>query len=257
MTKLKLSIGRLVIRAGYPAVFLGLILFGLLICLGVWQVGRAYEKSALNEGWRERSQMPARTPAELLAEPDSAQYRHRLLAWEGEFYPEAYLLLNNRLYKGRIGYHVVALIGSSIGVVPVNLGWIQANALDGSSPGLRLPDGIVSVSGRVHIPSERALFVSKQIPPDRLPASVETIYWQGWTETLGELLGKPMFPHLVQIDPQSSHALAAEWQEAKQATAHHIGYALQWFAMAAVFLFVGLSRISNLWGLLRRETEAA
>ena len=256
MAELKLNIGRLIIRVDYTALLFGVILLGLLICLGVWQVGRAHEKFNLNEQWLKRAQMPAITPEELLADSDSTQREYRLLAWEGQFHPKAYLLLNNRLYNGRLGYQVVALMGSSIGLVPVNLGWMPANAPYSRLPEPKLPEGIVYVSGRVHIPSKKVLFADKQLPPEQLPVSVETLYWKGWTETLGELMGTSVFPYLVQIDPQSPYALATEWQDPKQATAHHVGYAVQWFAMAALFLFIGVSRISNLWDLLRAKREA-
>ena len=52
--------------------------------------------------------------------------------------------------------------------------------------------------------------------------------------------------------PESPLALVAEWTVVNQSPSKHIGYAVQWFAMAAVLLLIGVLRltITNVRSLL-------
>jgi len=49
--------------------------------------------------------------------------------------------------------------------------------------------------------------------------------------------------------------LAAEWPIVNQSPAKHIGYAIQWFAMAAVLVFIGVWRLTNLGAILTRRAS--
>jgi hypothetical protein len=60
------SLGPLCISGDVRAVLAGLILFALLMNLGLWQLGRAGEKSALESRWETRAAMPAVTPEALM-----------------------------------------------------------------------------------------------------------------------------------------------------------------------------------------------
>ena len=63
------SLGPLCISGDVRAVLAGLILFALLMNLGLWQLGRAGEKSALESRWEARAAMPAVTPEALMPDP--------------------------------------------------------------------------------------------------------------------------------------------------------------------------------------------
>ena len=246
------SIGPLNLHGDLRAALAGAVLLGLLLNLGLWQLARAAEKSALEARWVERSAIPAVTP-EQLTQSGAADLADRAVSWEASFRQEAYLLLDNRLHRGQVGYHVVALAESVEGIVPVNLGWLPGDPARRTTPVPDLPRGVVSIEGRVFIPSAKPILLQQPSPPASLPATVQTLYWDHWSEDLSTLSGRSVFPYQVRISPDSPHALVAEWAVINQTPSKHIGYAVQWFAMAAVLTLIGLLRMTNLRELLGRR----
>lgn len=95
------SIGPLDLHVDLRAALAGAVLLGLLLNLGLWQLARAAEKSALETRWVERSAIPAVTP-ELLIQSGGADLADRAVSWEGSFRQDAYLLLDNRLHRGQV-----------------------------------------------------------------------------------------------------------------------------------------------------------
>jgi len=248
------SLGPLRIRGDLRAVLAGLVLFALLVNLGSWQLGRAGEKSALASRWETRAAMPAVAPEALLAGAPSteaaATLADRQVRWQASFTDTDYLLLDNRLHRGRAGYHVIALAESDAGFVPVNLGWLAGDPSRRTTPIPTLPEGRVVIEGRIYVPSGVPLMMQKPEPPAALPATVQTLYWDNWQRSLEALSGRAVFPFEVRIQPDSPHALVAEWTVVNQSPSKHIGYAVQWFAMAAVLVIIGLLRLTNLRSLL-------
>ena len=248
------SLGPLRIGGDIRAVLAGVILFGLLVNLGFWQLGRAGEKTALESRWEARAAMPAVAPEALLPEAPSIEtagaLADRQVRWQASFTANDYLLLENRLHRGRVGYHVIALADSDSGLVPLNLGWLAGDPSRRTTPIPTLPEGSVVIEGRIYVPSGTPIMMQKPEPPARLPATVQTLYWDDWQRSLEALSGRTVFPFEVRIRPDSPHALVAEWAVVNQSPSQHIGYAVQWFAMAAVLFIIGLLRLTNLRSLL-------
>ena len=248
------SLGPLRISGDMRAVLAGLVLFALLVNLGSWQLGRAGEKSALASRWEARAAMPAVAPESLLPDAPSvevaAALADRQVQWQASFTTNDYLLLDNRLHRGQVGYHVVALAESNAGLIPVNLGWLAGDPSRRTTPIPTFPEGRVAIEGRIYVPSGTPLLMQKPEPPVALPATVQTLYWDNWQGSLEALSGRAVFPFQVRIQPDSPYALLAEWAVVNQSPSKHIGYAVQWFAMATVLVIIGLLRLTNLRSLL-------
>ena len=249
------SLGPLTIRGDLRAVLAGVVLMVLLLNLGSWQLGRAAEKSALQDRWEERAALPPVSPASLIAASPEA-LADRQVQWQGEFTPDQYLLLDNRLHRGRPGYHVIALVTAGASLVPVNLGWIAGDPARQTLPEPVLPEGAVSLSGRIYVPSGKPLMMQKPTAPGALPAPVQTLYWDNWQQELAALAGRHLLPFEVRIHPDSPLALTAEWPVVNQSSSQHIGYAVQWFAMAGVLFLIGVWRLTNVVELLGRRDRA-
>ncbi|MDG2461365.1 MAG: SURF1 family protein [Luminiphilus sp.] len=251
------SIGPVAVAGDLRAVLAGALLLGLLLNLGFWQLGRASEKAALEARWEARSAIPAVTPAALVADVPAEALADRAVSWQGVFRGDAYLLLDNRLHRGQVGYHVIALAEADGLLVPVNLGWLAGDPSRRTTPRPELPSGTVMIDGRVYVPSAKPIMMQKPVPPDSLPATVQTLYWDNWNDVLTALTGTPVFPYQVRVLSDSPHALLAEWAVVNQAPSKHIGYAVQWFAMAAVLLLIGVFRLTNLKALLGGEERSS
>ncbi len=243
------TFGPLNVRGDLRALIAGMILLGLLINLGLWQLGRATEKSALVDRWEARAALPAVDPRALSSEPPEV-LADRQVKWRGQFRAEDYLLLDNRIHQGRVGYHVVALVSAEDLLVPVNLGWLAGDPSRRTEPTPVLPEGLVAVSGRVYVPTGTPLMMQKPEAPASLPAKVQTLYWDDWQQSLSTLTGRAVFPFEVRVDQRSPLAFVAKWPIVNQSPAKHIGYAIQWFAMAAVLAFIGIWRLTNVGAML-------
>src|SRR5882672_3935668 len=105
------------------ALALALAACGAGIALGNWQTGRAAQKRAL---------AAAQAPLTL----------------RGTFEPKYTVLLDNKLHRGRPGYHMVQPLRTAPGkYVLVNRGWTAAGASRDQLPEVRTPASDVSLSG--------------------------------------------------------------------------------------------------------------
>ena len=86
--------------------------------------------------------------------------------------------------------------------------------------------------------------MQKPEPPAALPATVQTLTGITGSGRLRPLSGRAVFP-LKSESAGLPHALVAEWTVVNQSPSKHIGYAVQWFAMAAVLVIIGLLRLTT------------
>jgi surfeit locus 1 family protein len=182
------------------------------VVLGNWQAGKAAEKRA-------------------------AAVAEERLALRGEFLERYTVLLDNKVFRGRVGYHVVQPLKLADGRhVLVNRGWVAAPAHREQLPQLRTPPGVHEVEGRVldHFP--RAYDPSGAPPAGRVWQNVELATFAAWS-------GLRLEPYVLEQHSPFPDGLTRNWPPADSGAQMHEAYALQWYALAAlsVLLFVVLS----------------
>jgi cytochrome oxidase assembly protein ShyY1 len=182
------------------------------ILLGNWQSGRAEEKRA-------------------------AAAHERRIELRGEFLERYTVLLDNKLNRGRPGYHVVQPLRLADGRhVLVNRGWVAAPAHREQLPQLRTPPGMHDIEGRVleHFP--RAYAPSSERPEGRVWQNVELTTFTVWS-------GLKLEPYVIEQHSPLADGLARNWPQPESGAEKNEAYALQWYALAAlsVVLFVVLS----------------
>ena len=223
-----------------------LVLFPLLIVLGFWQRERAEEKrSIVNEFRTNQQAVPALL--EDLLESQNHQYRSAWLS--GELDGERRVFLDNRVKYGRPGYEVLEVMslpnliidGRSQRVL-VNRGWVAAS-LDRRE----LPQ-VESISGEAQL---RGVLYHNLRGGYRLDDGITTVTeWPsrvGWVtvERAAELFGDDFYAYQLRLDADSIGALDTGWVTVAVQPEKHTGYAVQWFAMAAVLLLMTLIANSN------------
>jgi surfeit locus 1 family protein len=182
------------------------------IALGTWQAGKAAEKRA-------------------------AAVEERRLTLRGEFLERYTVLLDNKVFRGRVGYHVVQPLKLADGRhVLVNRGWIAAPAHREQLPQIRTPPGVHEVEGRVleHFP--RAFDPSDAPPAGRVWQNVELTTFSAWS-------GLNLEPWVLQQHSPFPDGLARNWPPPDSGADKNESYALQWYTLAAlaVALFLVLS----------------
>lgn len=254
----KFSWGRVQLLIEWRLALFTAVLFPCLVALGFWQLDRAGEKRDLAARHAARGAMVALSDADLfkaLAAPDApgraaAALADRRVLVAGTLDPDRYLLIDNRIMEGRFGYEVVALLAATEGYIPVNLGWIAGDPARRSLPDPELDAGYHSVSGHLHVPQKAPFLLAEQQAPEALPAVVQAYEAAVMGNGLSGVLGSSVLPAVVRIAPEDPLALRTNWKTVNQSPEKHTGYAVQWFAMAAVLLLAFLLRSSNVWPLL-------
>ena len=100
--------------------------------LGVWQLDRAAQKTAIAEAWRTRAQLEPLAASQLPREPaDVAAALHRRIVVEGRWLTRHTLFLDNRTQHGVAGFVVVTPLLIAPGdAVLVQRGWAPRDAAD-------------------------------------------------------------------------------------------------------------------------------
>lgn len=201
--------------------------------LGNWQLDRAHEKHALQAQLDERRREPAVSLPSIAV--DAEQYRFRKVEVEGRFEPAYTIFLDNKVYRGVPGYHVITpqRIGDSRKYVLVNRGWLPAGPRRGELPVVPTPTEPVTVLGTAVVPSAKVVELS-----DR---TVEGRVWQNLVlARYRERVPLDIQPIVVQQESDSGDGLVRDWPRPDAREATHWGYAFQWFALSATILIIYL-----------------
>lgn len=233
---------------GWPATVLTVLLVPVLAGLGVWQLARADYKRELALSYETRSRGEPVTPAEV-ADPDPAALAGRPVVLTGRFVPGLRVMLDNQMRAGRAGYAVVepfALEHEGLTVL-VSRGWIAAGPDRAHLPDVDAVAEIVTIRGRVRPPYRPAFTPGADTVERRGGGQVRAVAID--PDRLGELLGRPLPPIVIELGTDSPGVLAPIDVALPMDSDRHVAYAVQWFAIAATLLVVylvhGLRRASR------------
>ncbi len=206
------------------------LVVGLTASLGMWQLGRAAQKRALQDGIATQSALPPLDSRALLDSATPADAVHRPVALSGRWVPGTNLFLDNRPMGGRTGFIALAalrLSGSERAVL-VQRGWVPRDFQDRSRvPELALPAGEVQVLGRLAPPPSQLfeLGTGAQGPIRQNVALSE----------LAEQWGVPLLGGVSVLQTGADDAgLLRDWPRFAGDEHKHLAYAAQWFAMSAI-----------------------
>lgn len=230
--------------ATLPSV-IGLLLLALLISLGFWQLDRAAQKQALLQAYGDRPTGAAiRVDEHFALGPD---WRYRRAQVIGSYDHVHQFLLDNRVQQGRVGYHVLTPLRLAQGdaVVLVNRGWVPQGATRTNLPPLPTPgDAELSIEGLIDFPPQKVFVLGEG--EDRDP---------GWPKVLQQVrldlhaqqLGVRLLPMVLLLDKDQPGGFVRDWNPVVVGPERHVGYAVQWFALAAalmiLYVWVNLKRI--------------
>ncbi len=210
-------------------------LMGLFIALGIWQLNRAQDKQAMLMQYEVLSQRP---PIDLrLPVEDTESWRYRRVAVVGHFDGQHQFLLDNQISHGQVGYHVLTpfKLTASQGRVLVDRGWIPLGANRNILPGVTVTKDEVTLEGTVYVPYARRFSLGDMdVGEAGWPLRVQFVDF----EQMAERLGAPLADMIIRLDPESPYGYRREWQIVPFSPIRHLGYAVQWLALAATLLVI-------------------
>ena len=233
-----ISIGQ--IRIPVIATILVLIGLGILLNLGFWQVERADEKRALLEQIENRKTMTPVTLEYLDKQQDKGFYHLKL---DGEFLPDNYVLLDNRIVKGQAGFEVIQPYRVGHRTILINRGWIPLPKDRTILPKLPLESGYLQVSGIVYEPTKAIVLKEDQLDASTpWPKLIQSLDMNKLTVLYDEL-GLSIEPWILRQDPDSGSFFKREWLYVNMTPERHISYAVTWFGLAFALVIIYIAAL--------------
>jgi surfeit locus 1 family protein len=220
-------------RKFYLVTAAALFFASLGIYLGVWQLGRAAQKEAMQAAMQVQA---GRAPLDATGLAQMSDFKvglHRPVRLLGAWEPAHTVYLDNRQMDGKVGFFVLTplRLQSSGQFVLVQRGWTARNfEVRDQVPTIQTPSGWVTVEGEISLPP------SKLYEPGTPSAGV--IRQNLELGRYRKESGLPLADFTIRQTGPASEGLKRNWPPAALGVEKHYGYAFQWFALAA--LVVGL-----------------
>ncbi len=241
-----------------------ILMLPLLVLLGFWQLDRAKQKQTIQQAlehqqdlgpiaWHEYTGPVITEPDAALVEgagDPAASMSFRQIRLEGHYETDKTWLVENQIYQGRNGYHVVTpLILPDGARVLVNRGWIMGTGYRDSLPTIETPAGALELLGELRTPSLNRLLAGSHAGGGDWPRQILSM---DPAEAARDLEG-PVWSHMVYPQADMPGVFIRNFQPITITADKHLGYAFQWFGMAIALIVLTVFANSNLAEVLRER----
>ncbi|MFV0457110.1 MAG: SURF1 family protein [Pseudomonas sp.] len=215
-------------RPGLVPTLLVLMLLPVLLWLGFWQLERGEQKRDMLERQAAQAQAEPLSPAEVEQMANPAYSRVHL---QGSFDAEHSFLLDSRTRDGQVGVELLQAFQDhpSGRWVIVNRGWIPW-------PDRRIPP-------QFDTPPQPLKLAAWVYAPPGEPFVLNRGMADGWPRLINyvdiaelwDALGRDGVAYELRLEPGPT-AYRVDWPITSMSPTQHLGYAVQWFALAAALL---------------------
>ena len=224
-------------RSFAPRAFTTLLtiaMMALLVSLGFWQLRRAEEKKLLFDAFAAGSDFSRSIDGQT---PKVPRYSHVDAA--GHYDSSRQVLIDNMVTAAGAGYYVITPFAlRDGGWLLVNRGWVPLGKSRAELPAIPVPNDERHIRGRAdNMPAAgiRMGVPAPLAPPYPIVAAFPT------HAQLAQLLKEPDWTpaaELVLLDADQPDGLVRHWSPPGFPPMRHIGYAVQWFALAGALLVI-------------------
>ncbi len=218
-----------------PRIRFGLVTLGaigmaiVLASLGQWQLNRAAQKEAIQSALDLQGQKSPLDTARIVSSVDKLSLQQQRAVVQGTWLPAHTVFLDNRQMNSRVGFFVVTplRLQESDQILLVQRGWIPRNFEARTVlPQVDTPAGVQTLEGRIAPPPSKLYEPgTPAITPIRQNLDLEQFRSQ---------TGLALLPVMLIQTGHPSEGLLRDWPAISLGIEKHYGYALQWFAMAAL-----------------------
>lgn len=206
-----------------------LVLFAALVKLGFWQLERAEEKRELLASLEEHHQASPLSMDSLLARQADDLEGYRLEV-TGEFIPGITVLLDNQVLDGQVGYKAFRLlkVDGYQSLILVELGFVPAGHDRATKPRIDDIDGHLTLKGRLYRQKLNPLSNTLAAEAGN-PMRIQALN----IPSLATQLQVDIVQLVLQPDSLPGTSLPRRWTPVNMPPEKHLGYAAQWFSLAA------------------------
>lgn len=219
--------------------FLIFCLFILIVCclLSGWQLYRYYDKQYLIKIYSQRmKELPK--PFPFLVD-DFHHFQFQQVVVEGEYWNSQSMLIQNRMYRGQVGFEVLTpfRVKNSDVWLLVDRGWIKRENIAILSS-LGAISGKQQVMGYIKLLDEYQFTLGENIlHPKIKPWILQKVD----INQLTKMTGQKYYPFLLRLDPGEPYGFIRDWVISAVPSERHLVYAVQWLLLALIVLVGYLS----------------
>ena len=220
---------------------LTLVLLVTFVMLGFWQLDRADEKREIQQ---QQQQLLEHGEIVLTGNilNDSKPVAYQPVTVKGYFDYKHSILLDNKIYNGLSGYHVITpfQLGDSDVVILVNRGWVKASldrsklpVLDNEFIDKNKQPELLTINGMVKYPSAE-FKLGENSKNNNWPWRIQ------WLDIkdIRDSLKKNIAEFIILQNKNDDEKFIREWKIIVSPPEKNLSYAAQWFTLAAVLLII-------------------
>jgi surfeit locus 1 family protein len=215
-----------------------LLLFGFLLSLGFWQLDRAAQKREIISHYQaDKDDAVIRLDAGMKS---AGGLEYQRASSIGRYDSAQQLLLDNRTHEGQAGYQVLTpfILRNSEVAVLVNRGWLPLGSSRDQLPDVAVGETQRSVLGRLKTPPTEVFMLGEEEPRQRWPYRIQRIH----IPALSAELQRTLLPFVLLLDNEEPDGYLRDWQPLVGfGPERNVGYAVQWFGLAAALLIIYLT----------------
>jgi len=223
----------------HPALLwlLALATIALFARLGAWQLDRRVEKQRMLDQVAEVLRLRQAQPLSVAADPERA-IAYDWASGEGRYLDVGAVLLDSQQRQGKVGVRVYRVFAPASGApLLVELGWLPLPG-DRTLPPVPRPDARRIEGLLLPPPSSGIAAASLEAQPDGSLLATRLD-----PKSIASRLGlNTLSPRVLRLDPASADGYARDLDILPNTLPpeKHLGYAVQWFALASAVLIIAL-----------------
>ncbi|PCI68512.1 MAG: cytochrome oxidase biosynthesis protein [Piscirickettsiaceae bacterium] len=221
-------------KANLFLTLLAILVLGLLLSLGFWQLDRAQQKQDLLDLQEQRLTLK---PVGLSSiDLSDKALRYLPVKAKGQLDGRQQILIDNQVRNGRVGFSVLTPLKlNNEQAILLNRGWVPLGNDRRNLPDVKIRSLDVSVVGKLdHFPSVGLKLDMADQLSEGWPAVTQIVD----LEKVAQRLGYTVMPYQVLLDKNEPNGYDREWVVMKMGPEKHHGYAFQWFALATAWVVI-------------------
>ena len=217
-----------------------LVILPVLLALGFWQLDRADQKRTIHKEFLQHQVFEITD----LNSAHSIRVNKNEMMWRnvkanGQFKTNMQVLLDNQVVNSVAGYYVYTpfqLMNEDIWVL-VNRGWLASGNDRNVPPGF---GEIENTDTEITGVAKEAQSMGILLGDEKIEQMSEGVFRMQRInlQEIEELMEHDLLPYIIRLHPGSANGYHRDWRLSGSGEEKHLGYAFQWFALAAALVII-------------------
>ena len=215
------------------ATILIILILGLLIGLGFWQLDRAQEKRLINENIRKTqtiNRILVKNANEILTK------EHHKILLNGHYDNNKQFIYDNQTQKNNAGYYVLTpFLLNNDSAILINRGFVSWQGNRNKLIDTTINSNNTTIKVRLIKPVKR-IELKKNTTTLKFPLLIQSLD----INKLQKLTNYEIIPMIALLNENAENGFYRKWQTPLANIHKHLAYAMQWFLMALALLIIAI-----------------